>query len=534
MNSMKSERFPRSDRLLSWVGVTDYQHFRGSKQGSPLVAVARLVRPRRIDLLWGDSDKIPSRSADEYRKWLRQQLRDVTPNVLVTVHRLPASPAVNVMNFEWVFSNVERHFAELDESSETAVNASSGTWIMSAAWIVWAKTLPNRKVRLYISSVEAGAQPLELPPGLRIDLHRLLTVREDDPLLERLLTGWSPPESIAEFHGTSKAMRRVLYSVERVAPYRIPVLLCGEAGTGKSMLASALHKLGNGDDSPFVVVDCGQLFGPTEIHNVFGWKKGAFTGAISDNPGLIHKAQGGTLFFDEIGNAPPEIQANLLRILQEKKHRPLGSLEEEECSARIVAATNARLADLLRSGKFRQDLLDRLSGVVIEIPPLRDRGNDIVELARHKLREFQREPRNQSAMRESGIVEKVLSATAEREMRSYDWPGNVRELEHVIARLVIFGDPLSDKISAQDVRRELKGGPTTSSCGLLNRELGGSFRLDDVVLEVQEHYVRAALRAAGGNKTKAARLLGFGTRTPLFTILNNLKNAGRSVYSREN
>lgn len=523
----------RSDGLLSWIGVTDYEHFAGTKEGSPLVAVAQSVRPRRIELLWGDSPKTPLRRADEYEGWLKRQLRGVAPNVQVTLHRIPDSSG-KVMDFGWVFGNVERCLAAIDGSCDVAVNASSGTWMMSAAWIVWAKTVRRPEVHLYTSSPEQGVRLLELPPGLQIDLHRLLAVREDDPLLERLLAGWSPPATLADLQASSKEMKAVLYRVEQVARFSTPVLLRGEPGTGKSVLARALHRLRGAAESKFVVVDCGQLFGPTEIHNVFGWKKGAFTGAESNNPGLIAEAQGGTLFLDEVGNAPPEIQANLLRILQEGKYRPLGSLEEKDCSARVVAATNSRLADLVRSGKFRQDLLDRLSGVVIAVPPLRDRRNDVVELARHKLTAFQSEPENRAAMEASGIAEKKLSADAEEELRKYEWPGNVRQLEHVIARLVILGDPAVGEITARDIRRELRDGSTSTAHGLLDREVGGQFRLDDAVLDFQEHYVRKALSRAQGNKAEAARLLGFGgSRTPLNTILKNLENAGRSLSSAD-
>jgi DNA-binding NtrC family response regulator len=525
-------RMKRDRALLSWIGVTDHEHFLGKKPGSPLVSVALSARPTSIDLLWGAAQKTPLDSADNYQEWLKQQLRTAVPNVRIEIHRIPES-SDRVMDFGWVYGNVERCVPRFDDSVEVCVNASSGTSMMTAAWIVWAKTLAHTEATLYISSPERGAQQLELPPGLEISLHRLVTIREDDLLLDRLLAGWSPPSGLNEVQGSSRAMRSLLYRVEQVARFPVPVLFRGEPGTGKSILARLMHGLRTGKEAGFVVVDCGQLFGPTEIHNVFGWKKGAFTGAAANNAGIVADAHEGTLFFDEVGNAPTEIQANLLRLLQERKYRVLGG-DEVNCTARIVAATNASLSELIRAGRFRQDLLDRLSGVTINIPPLRERDGDVIEIAQKKLDTFQEDVNNRKAMEAAGIVQKHLKRDAERELRAYDWPGNVRELEHLIARLVIFGEPTRRDITGTDVRRQLEERTSCSAQNPLGCEIGGQFRLDDIVLNVQEYYVKAASRRARGNKTEMARLLGFGqSRTPLNTILRRMKNAGRAFESNE-
>jgi DNA-binding NtrC family response regulator len=504
MNDMK-----RAETLLSWIGVTDYEHFVGKKSASPLVAVAKSVRPRSIKLLWGDGDKTPIGKANEYQGWLKRELRSDVPAVQVEIHGIPESSG-KVMEFGWVFVNLERYLARLSPSEVVCINASSGTSMMTAAWIVWAKTFHHPDAHLYVSSPEKGVQPLELPPELHIDLHRVLAIRDEDPLLERLLTGWSPPKVLEELQGSSKVMRAVLLRIEQAARFMLPVLIQGEPGTGKSVLARLIHKLRKGSDDGFVPVDCGQLFGATEIHGVFGWATGAFTGAIRENPGLIVSAEEGTLFLDEIGNAPIEIQANLLRILQEKKYRRLGDTKEKESTARIVAATNTPLYECVREGKFRRDLFDRLDGIVIEIPPLRGRDSDVIELAHKKLELFQNDKSNRAVMTDRGISEKRFSSEAESALRRYDWPGNVRELEHVIARLVIFGDPSAREITAEEVRRQLADRSSRAGRDLMNHDVGGPFKLDDIVLEIQEHYVKVAAKQAQGNKTEIARLLGFG------------------------
>ncbi len=229
--------------------------------------------------------------------------------------------------------------------------------------------------------------------------------------------------------GVSMKMQRVYKMIEKVSQHEYPVLVLGESGTGKELVARSIHFSGPRKDRPFAPVDCSALV-PTLIESeLFGYVKGAFTGAMQSKQGLLEAAQGGTLFLDEIGDMPVDLQAKLLRALQEREVKPVGSTERRQINVRIIAATNRDLENAIRSGTFRQDLFFRLNVVQIKIPPLRDRKSDIPILVTAFLEKFS-DPR--------GPV-RTISEDAMRRLIAYDWPGNVRELENAIERAVALG-----------------------------------------------------------------------------------------------
>src|SRR6202521_733354 len=229
--------------------------------------------------------------------------------------------------------------------------------------------------------------------------------------------------------GVSMKMQRVYKMIEKVSQHEYPVLVLGESGTGKELVARSIHFLGPRKDRPFAPVDCSEMV-PTLIESeLFGYVKGAFTGAVQAKQGLLEAAQGGTLFLDEIGDMPVDLQAKLLRVLQEREVKPVGSTERRPLDVRIIAATNRDLDAAIRNGSFRQDLYFRLNVVQIKLPPLRDRKSDIPLLVTSFLEKF------------SGMhgTTKTITDEAMRRLITYDWPGNVRELENAIARSVALG-----------------------------------------------------------------------------------------------
>jgi two-component system, NtrC family, response regulator HydG len=238
-------------------------------------------------------------------------------------------------------------------------------------------------------------------------------------------------DAIADMVGSSAPMKELYTKIRKVAPTNATVLVNGETGTGKELVAKALHSESPRRDKPWIPVNCAAIPDTLIEAELFGHEKGAFTGAASNREGLVAAADGGTLFLDEIGELPLEAQARLLRVLQEGEVRPIGSVESRKVDVRLVAATHRDLSKLAREGKFREDLYFRISVVQLKLPPLRDRGKDILALAETFVRRFCAELKKPPL---------ILSPEAIQAVTTYSWPGNIRELENAIQRAVILCD----------------------------------------------------------------------------------------------
>ncbi len=294
--------------------------------------------------------------------------------------------------------------------------------------------------------------------------------------------------------GVSCKMQHVYKMIEKVSHHEYPVLIVGESGTGKEMVARSIHYSGPRKDRPFAPVDCSSLV-PTLIEaELFGYVKGAFTGAIQAKRGLLEAAQGGTLFLDEIGDMPVDLQAKLLRALQEHEVKPVGSTERRPINVRIIAATNRDLEAAIRTGAFRQDLYFRLNVVQMKLPALRDRKSDIPLLVTSFLDKF------------SGMhgTTKTITDEAMRRLITYDWPGNVRELENAIARSVALGS---------GPRVEMSDLPTNLHYGTSEREPEPDHNEILPLEELERRAILKTLRETSGDKLAAARMLGIGKTT---------------------
>lgn len=297
--------------------------------------------------------------------------------------------------------------------------------------------------------------------------------------------------------GRSPAMRDIFQTVARVAPTRATVLLAGESGVGKDMIARALHQHSPRKNFPFVKINCTALPENLMESELFGYEKGAFTGANSSKPGKFEQADKGTVFLDEIGDVPGHIQVKLLRILQEREFERLGSNLTRSVDVRIVAATNVNLRAALEQGRFREDLYYRLNVVPINIPPLRERKEDIPFLVLHFMRRL---------ANDLGSPVKDISPAAMDRLLEYDWPGNVRELENTLERSIVLAT--GEKLESSDIRIESARQPT----GLSSQSL---LLPEGMTLEQWEQMmIREALRRSNGNKSQAARILGL-TRNAL-------------------
>ena len=338
----------------------------------------------------------------------------------------------------------------------------------------------------------------ELRARLEHAMHEVDLLQENRVLREQISHG---QPGFGKLIGLSPKMQRVYKTIEKVAGHEYPVLVLGESGTGKELVARSLHALGRRKEGPFVPVDCSSLV-PTLIESeLFGYVKGAFTGAVQSKQGLLEAANGGTLFLDEIGDMPTDLQARLLRALQEREVKPVGSTERRRIDVRIVAATNRDLESAIRSGAFRQDLYFRLNVVQIKLPPLRDRKSDIPLLGTAFLEKYS--PSDEP-------VRTISSDTMQRLM-AHDWPGNVRELENAIERAVAMGSgPL---IHVADLPSNLQ--IQTSERTPQRDEL---LPLD----ELERRAILRMLRETSGDKLSAARMLGIG-KTTLYRKLKQYK-----------
>jgi two-component system, NtrC family, response regulator AtoC len=298
--------------------------------------------------------------------------------------------------------------------------------------------------------------------------------------------------------GTSVKIEDVMRMISRLKETRTPVLVTGESGTGKELVARAIHFRGPLAQMPFVAVDCGSLVPTLMESELFGHEKGSFTGALKTKAGLFQAANGGTIFLDEIGELPLELQAKLLRVLQEKEVRPVGSNDSIHVQVRVVAATNRDLESAIREGAFRKDLFFRLNVVSITLPPLRERRSDIPMLAQYFLDRLA-----------EGENIKFTSAAMKLLMR-YDWPGNVRELENCLCRAVTLGD--RKVIDESDLSPALLQGNNKGKIESSNTDVddaSSTVALD----ELERLTIQRVFDKVGGDKTKAGELLGISRAT---------------------
>jgi two-component system response regulator PilR (NtrC family) len=295
-------------------------------------------------------------------------------------------------------------------------------------------------------------------------------------------------------------MQQVWQLVQKVAASRSTVLITGESGTGKELVARAIHRRGARAGQPFLPVNCAALNEGVLESELFGHKRGAFTGATQDRAGILVSAAQGTVFLDEIGEIPPSIQVKLLRVLQERRVKPVGRTEEQPFEARILAATNKRLDEEVRAGRFREDLFYRLNVIAIELPPLRSRPEDIAPLAQYFLEQL---------AKELGRPGMRFTADALAALQRYPFPGNVRQLQNMVERAATLSE--RDDLGPEALPPSVSGRSEPPS-----REevaLSPGFSLERYLDQIERSYLVEGLRRADGVKTRAAELLGLSFRS---------------------
>jgi DNA-binding NtrC family response regulator len=330
-------------------------------------------------------------------------------------------------------------------------------------------------------------------------------VNENAFLRERVTT----EDNLDGIVGTSSGMQDVLRMISRLKDTRTPVLISGESGTGKELVARAIHFRGLLARTPFVAVDCGSLVPTLMESELFGYEKGAFTGAMKSKTGLFQAANGGSIFLDEIGELPLEMQAKLLRVLQEKEVRPVGSNDRHAVDVRVIVATNRDLESAYRAGTFRKDLYFRLNVVTVHIPPLRERRADIPMLVHHFLSRY------------TPMKPLQVTAGAMKSLLQYDWPGNVRELENCIARAVTLGD--QQTIDVQDLPPAIRSEQATN--GEMTSRDAASLSTT-ALAEMERMTILRVFEQAHGDKALAGKMLGI-SRATLYRKLKRYNIAPR-------
>ncbi len=386
----------------------------------------------------------------------------------------------------------------IELTEELAARAHRATVIVMSAY---------GSVDLAIEAMKAGAYDYVSKPFKQDEILLTLRKAEEREDLRRenraLKAAARKVHELDEMLGKSEPMQRVFTTVKKAAEYTTTILVQGESGTGKELVARALHRLSPRKDQTFVAVNCGAIPESLLESELFGHRKGAFTDASADKRGLFEEADGGTLFLDEIGELPLALQVKLLRVLQEGTLRRLGDTKDRAVDVRVVAATVRDLEKEVKEGRFREDLFYRLNVLLIRVPPLRERGEDVPLLLEHFI---------ERCNEKLGTRIRGVDAAAKKALVSYSFPGNVRELENMIERAVVLAD--SDTITADDLPERVHAASDPIRTMLESGELS----IKKTARFMEETLIRKALEETGGNRTAAAKLLEISHRALLYKI----------------
>lgn len=496
--------------LFCWIGMTDLKAVSGNADvGLGPIAQAITTRSFYEIVLLNNLDEA---SAKDYCNWLQQ----MTSSKII-IKQVPLSGPTNFGEiYHAALTTISEKIKEYSLDVNLVFHLSPGTPAMASVWILLAKT--RFPAELVESSKEHGVRTASVPFDISAEFLPDL-LKKPDKAIEQLAAGI--PAEAPEFNDIihrSEVMQRIILKARKVSPRSIPVLIEGESGTGKELLARAIHDSSLRKNKPFVAINCGAI--PSELveSELFGYEKGAFTGANSARIGHFEAADGGTIFLDEIGELPKEMQVKLLRTLQEGEVRRIGATRTRKVDVRIIAATNRNLIEEVADCNFREDLFYRLAVAVIKLPPLRERAGDIGLLIDSLLDRI-----NEQSKNEPGHKHKKISVNAKNILLQHAWPGNVRELQNTLTRAAVWsaGNVLDD----MDIREALLPIPAAGKGKelVLNQPLGDGLSLPEIMKTVAVHYLERGLSETHGNKTKMAEILGLPSYQ---TLTNWLKKYG--------
>jgi DNA-binding NtrC family response regulator len=504
--------------FVSWIGAADHESSE-SKRGADIGPIATaLCAEKRYDRIYLLTNYDFDRSK-KYCEWLESKSNYSASRT--DLYRVDLTSPIDYADiYAEVSSNLHQAGLPRDDV-ELTFHVSPGTPAMAAIWIILAKT--RFPAKLIQTSKERGLESIDFNFDLAGDFLPEYLQRVD-ARVRRLADSIqvTPPEFGKIIH-QSPMIDRQIGLARRIAAYEVPALILGETGTGKELFAEAMHAASSRAKSQFVAVNCGALSPELANSELFGHKKGAFTGAISDQKGLFIEASGGTLFLDEIGDLPLDTQVRLLRALQSKEVTPLGQSTPVKVNTRIIAATHRNLAQEVAAGRFREDLYHRLAVGIVQLPPLRERVGDVELLAGYFLDLI-----NDDGVGKPEAQHKHLSEGAVEVLKAHPWPGNIRELYHTLLRAVIWST--GAEISREDMQSALLPfvGVQGSERALVP---GDGFNLQYHLDQTAKAFIAQALRQSGHRSSAAAKMLGFASHQTLGNWMRRLGISTDSVSS---
>jgi DNA-binding NtrC family response regulator len=496
--------------LISWIGATDHECAE-AKRGSDLGPIATaLCDKKHYDRVYLLTNYDFERSKN-YCKWLGSISNHDTSGI--DLYSLDLTSPIDYGDiYNQVCSSLQNAGLPRDDV-ELTFHISPGTPAMAAIWIILAKT--RFPAKLIQTSKENGIESVDfffdiandfLPEYLQRSGERVLRLSDAVQL--------STPEFDKIIHKSQIVSTQIILA-RRIAAYEVPVLILGETGTGKELFAEAIHAASSRTGQPFVAVNCGAIAPELANSELFGHKKGAFTGATADRKGYFLEASGGTLFLDEVGDLPQDTQVRLLRALQSHEITPLGQSKSIKINTRILAATHRDLLADVATGRFREDLFHRLAVGIIQLPPLRERMGDVSMLTHHFLAAI-----NADSAGRPETQNKTITPAALELLESHTWPGNIRELYHTLLRAVIWST--GPNVNNHDIHAAMLPvlrNAVPKDLPEFNEGYDLQKRLDELARKVINH----ALQQSGNRKSAAAKLLGFSNHQ---TLTNWMKRLG--------
>ncbi len=488
--------------LVSWIGAADHECAeakRGSDLGPIVTALCGEKRYDRVYLLTNyDFDRSKS-----YCTWLES-----VSNYDSSKIDLYSVDLISPIDYGDIYTQVSSNLQQADlprNDVELTFHVSPGTPAMAAIWIILAKT--RFPAKLIQTSKEKGVESVDFFIDLASDFLPEYLQRSGERV-QRLTNAnqFSTPEFDKIIH-QSKVVTSQISLARRISAYEVPVLILGETGTGKELFAEAIHAASSRSGQPFVAVNCGAIAPELANSELFGHKKGAFTGATSDRKGHFLEATGGTLFLDEVGDLPLDTQVRLLRALQSHEITPMGQSKPIKINTRILAATHRDLASDVAAGRFREDLFHRLAVGILQLPPLRERTGDVELLTHHFLASI-----NADSAGRPEAQNKTITTPTLKLLQSHTWPGNIRELYHTLLRAVIWST--GPEVTEQDIQAAMLPAARTSAPNHFPA-ISDGFELQERLDEVARDLISQALQQTGQRKSAAAKLLGFANHQTL-------------------